>query len=63
MIPYKPTGDADIVCTGPRSDRHAQQWWSMSSAERWEFLMITDLLSRRTFMYNDLITTIKYAPG
>jgi len=33
----------------------AQQWWSMSSAERWEFLMITDLLGRRTFMYNDLI--------
>jgi hypothetical protein len=33
----------------------AQQWWSMSSAERWEFLMITDLLGRRSLMYNNIV--------
>jgi hypothetical protein len=31
----------------------AQAWAAMSSAERWEFLMITDLLGRRSLLYND----------
>jgi hypothetical protein len=33
----------------------AQGWNAMSSAERWEFLVITDLLGRRSIMYNNLI--------